>query len=85
MPVAVQKRLPLARQMAAATWLPLFMEEFAFAAEEELSATATQFGWANGVQNKKEACETRDLGITWPQRHTLLFEEQVAAWSTRTT
>ena len=23
-------------------------------------------------------CETRDLGIKWPQRHTLLFEGQVA-------
>ena len=23
-------------------------------------------------------CETRDLGIMWPQWHTLLFEEQVA-------
>ena len=23
-------------------------------------------------------CETRDLGVQWPQRHTLLFEEQVA-------
>ena len=23
-------------------------------------------------------CETRDLGIKWPQRHTLMFEDQVA-------
>ena len=88
--IAPTERLKLRRQMAAAASkkesvsLSLFMEVYDLEVQEELSTKVTLF-WAE-VQMWRQVrgpavavmCESRDLGITWPPWHTLMFEEQVA-------